>query len=166
MYYHVKCENWFIFKICREDNTMSLHGSKGFSLIELMVVIAIMGVMVALATPSMLRMTHQSQVNAEARSLVAKIQETRSQAVLEKRNVTDTWMSSRSHIQAGNKARLALEYNFMGLAVGAWEKEIAGFSNRCLNIVHTTSSYEVVTSVRLEINGRIQVFKNKKDCRG
>lgn len=164
MYYHVKCENWFIFKICREDNTMSLHGSKGFSLIELMVVVGIMGVLAALATPSMLRLVHQSQVNTETRSLVAKIQETRSQAVLEKRTIPETWKSSRSHIQAAGKSELALEYNFMGLATGAWEKTIAGFSNRCLNIVHSTSTYDVATSVRLESNGRIQVFKNKKDC--
>lgn len=159
MYYHVKCENWFIFKICREDNTMSLHGSKGFSLLELVIVIAIIGIIASLATPPMIRLMQQYQVNSEANALVSSIQELRSQAVLEKRVVSETWKVVRPDIRAAGESSLALEYDFMGRPSGAWR------SQTCINIIHTASADQVATSLQLDSNGRIQIFKNKKDCR-
>ena len=56
--------------------------SKGFTLIELMVVVALIAIIATLATPSMIRFIQRSQVAEQSRSFVSFLQESRGQAVL------------------------------------------------------------------------------------
>ncbi|TWV84002.1 Tfp pilus assembly protein FimT/FimU [Moraxella sp. VT-16-12] len=56
--------------------------SKGFTLIELMVVVTLIAIIATLATPSMIRFIQRSQVAEQSRSFVSFLQESRGQAVL------------------------------------------------------------------------------------
>lgn len=60
--------------------------SKGFTLIELMVVVALIAIIATLATPSMIRFVQRSQVAEQSRSFVSFLQESRGQAVLLRRS--------------------------------------------------------------------------------
>jgi type IV fimbrial biogenesis protein FimT len=60
----------------------------GFSLIELMVVIAIVGTLSAIAIPNVINWRNNAQVNSAARGLLSDLQNARSMAVKENLNCT------------------------------------------------------------------------------
>ena len=59
----------------------------GFTLIELIVTIAVFGVIVALATPSFLTTIQRTQLNSDSRDFVDVLNEQRSEAILKQRNI-------------------------------------------------------------------------------
>lgn len=142
---------------------MSLYHSKGFSLLELVIVIAIIGIVVSLAVPPMMKLVQQYQVNSEARALVAVLQESRAKAILEKRNqLESTWKANREHIVlfgSDVQAELSFVHDFMG--------RVSEFSptltNNCVRLIHKQNS-DIETSIRVENRGSVQVFRNKKEC--
>ena len=67
----------------RTSSQVSL--SHGFTLVELMVVLAILGITLVLALPAMQRLSQSMQVRTEARRLLSAIHLTRNEAI--KRNV-------------------------------------------------------------------------------
>lgn len=143
---------------------MSLYHSKGFSLVELVIVIAIIGIVAALAAPPMMKLVQQYQVNSEARALVSALQESRAKAILEKRNRLDSeWAANRENIVFfGNdsKATLKFTHNFMG-RVSNLDPAVNG---GCIRLVHK-QNIEIETSILAEERGSVQVFRNKKECK-
>ncbi|MEA3469089.1 MAG: GspH/FimT family protein [Thermodesulfobacteriota bacterium] len=63
-------------------------GSHGFSLIELVVVIAIIGIITALGTPPLLSMKAKSSVRSDARDVYSAFKHAQSEAVKRSENVT------------------------------------------------------------------------------
>ncbi|MEH6636434.1 MAG: GspH/FimT family pseudopilin, partial [Halioglobus sp.] len=68
--------------------SVELRGSMGFTLIELIITLAILVVLLTVAAPSMRRLVHSNMVRTEASRLVAAINLTRSEAVLRNRPVS------------------------------------------------------------------------------
>lgn len=65
-----------------------MHKSRGFTLIELMVTIAVMAIIAMMAAPSFNNMLIKQNMNKSARDLMAVFSEAKAKAVLERRIVT------------------------------------------------------------------------------
>lgn len=65
-----------------------MQSSRGFTLVELMVTIAVVAILAMIAAPSMSNLVAKQQLNKSARELAATLSQARSQAALLRRNVT------------------------------------------------------------------------------
>jgi type IV fimbrial biogenesis protein FimT len=65
-----------------------MQNSRGFTLIELMVTIAIVTILAMMTAPSMSNFIAQQQLNKSVRELAATLSQARSQAALLRRNIT------------------------------------------------------------------------------
>ncbi|MFP5393214.1 MAG: Tfp pilus assembly protein FimT/FimU, partial [Gammaproteobacteria bacterium] len=59
----------------------ALAGRQGFTLVELMTVLAIAGILLALATPDLRRMVRQQELKATVADLYSALELTRAQAI-------------------------------------------------------------------------------------
>lgn len=67
---------------------------KGFTLIELMVTIAVMAIIAMMAAPSFGDMLQRQNLNKSTRELVATLNQARAKAALERRNITVELLSA------------------------------------------------------------------------
>lgn len=65
-----------------------MQGNQGFTLIELMVTIAVMGIIAAIAAPSMSNLIIKQQLNKNTRALVSTLMQARAQAAVLHSNVS------------------------------------------------------------------------------
>ncbi|MDI6776854.1 MAG: GspH/FimT family pseudopilin [Syntrophales bacterium] len=86
--WHILC-----YSISRSD-AMRIERGKGFTLIELMIVIAIMGIMAAIAVPSYQTFMAQRRLNGAARQVMSDLMNARMMAVTQNRNVQVTFPTS------------------------------------------------------------------------
>jgi len=74
-----------------------MQNKRGFTLIELMVTIAVIAIIAMIAAPSMNNMVAKQRLNSSARALMGTLTKGRSQAVLLRREVTITLNSSQNN---------------------------------------------------------------------
>lgn len=76
-----------------------MQGNQGFTLIELIVTIAVMGIIAAMAVPAMNDLIANQRLNSTTRELGLTLSQARSQAALLHREVTVTLNSSNANTQ-------------------------------------------------------------------
>ncbi|HJF26748.1 MAG TPA: prepilin-type N-terminal cleavage/methylation domain-containing protein [Acinetobacter lwoffii] len=74
-----------------------MQKNKGFTLIELMVTIAVLAIIATMAAPSMNNMVANQSLNSSVRTLMDTLAQGRSQAILLRREVTITLNSSHNN---------------------------------------------------------------------
>lgn len=78
-----------------------MYKSKGFTLIELMVTIAILAIIATMAVPSFNSISLNQNLNKSTNTLTQEIKAARTKAILEKRQITLTLSSSASNTATG-----------------------------------------------------------------
>lgn len=146
--------------------------SKGFTLIELMVVVALIAIIATLATPSMIRFVQRSQVAEQSRSFVSFLQESRGQAVLLRRSAYpvniiagtsggSTNIGDNSAEWSPNSDRVSIRptnsfhYNLLG------QTDMTG--EACYIITHQNNA-TVGQVIILDRNGSTKVHNNTITC--
>ena len=76
-----------------------MQGKRGFTLIELMVTIAVMAIIAMIAAPSMSNMVAKQRLNSTTRELANTLSQARSQAALLRKEVTVTLNSDSPNTQ-------------------------------------------------------------------
>ena len=147
--------------------------NKGFTLIELMVVIAIIGVLAALAAPSFRTQIQRNQVSGQVREFTAHVQEARAKAVTLRRNypftinggtsggaqtMTDdaaTWTPNSDRVVVVGGER-ALEFTLMGSLRNVGD-------DQCY-VLHHASNNQIAQVVRIGRNGVTTALRNETSC--
>lgn len=129
---------------------------KGFTMVELLITVGILGVLAAFATPAMVKTMRKTQLNSEVNAVVESLQQARADAVIQKRARTSV-MPTLQHTQSTPQA-VAVQYDFMGRATVA---------NDCVNIVmEHTDDPNIVASIEVRAVGRPEVLKlRQSQCR-
>lgn len=102
-----------------------MNKNRGFTLIELMVTVVVLGILASLAAPSMLQIIRKNQLNTEVLNFVNVLSETRSEALFKHQNkilALDPSISTPFKVWTFNTAYLtnvdtnpkSIEFNFMG----------------------------------------------------
>lgn len=81
-----------------------MRNNRGFTLIELMVTIAVMAIIAMMAAPSFNRIIQNQNLNRSSQELTAQFNQARSQAVLERREITVKLNKTFDSLTASEKA--------------------------------------------------------------
>ena len=78
-----------------------MKGNKGFTLLEMLIVIVIVAVLAAIATPSLISWRANSSLSGDTRTLKADLERTRSRAIRDNANATLNFTGSKSYTYPG-----------------------------------------------------------------
>lgn len=163
---------------------MTYKQQKGFTLIEMMIVIAIIAILAALAAPSMIDMKRKYELQRETNSFVAKLNEARSEAVLKRTSVSVSLVASQN-TNASQNASTNTSQNASANASQVWQStspnivlettgsdtisfDYMGRSNvvndpECLILKHNLD-VDVKAVIFLYKQGGVQHRKNVTEC--
>ncbi len=140
---------------------MRVRGN-GFTLIELMVTIAVLAIIAMMAAPSFVNQIRKNQLNSAANEIVLLASQTRSEAILRKKEKTlslatgiggdESW-TPLEHVVWATSPSL-LKYNYFGYLVGA---------NQCFVLKHVKND-ALKAVIRFNTNGSVVYNKNHTTC--
>ena len=140
-----------------------MRKSQGFTLIELMITLAVLGVITAMAAPSFVNQIRKNEVNIAAKEIVSIASEARSEAILRRDSKTlgissgasgadISWLPSE-HV-LWDAAPPLLEYNYFGNLVG---------SNQCFVLKHTKDE-SIKAIIYFNKDGSVRYTKDQTTC--
>ena len=142
-----------------------MRKSQGFTLIELMVTIAVLAIVAMIAAPSMTSMIRKNQLHSDARAIIELATMARSEAVFTKKqqklaldaSVTDgkfKWLPEQ-HTSWATKPVNSLTYNMFGFLVSANDRE-------CFILQHQKDTdfalLKIITQTTLSIDDTAKVI--------
>lgn len=161
---------------------MTYKQQKGFTLIEMMIVIAIIAILAVIATPSMIGMKRKFEVQREAKSFIATMNEARAEAIMKRVNVhignapstttggditKDAWASKSSNVvwDSQKKPNATITFNYMGRITGSSLGSTGTTANtqQCVILNHS-SSPDVVAVIMLNQHGTVQLLRDVTTC--
>jgi len=111
-------------KAHRSRRPRSARVSQGFTLIELMVVLAVMGIFAAIAVPSFSKLIHKNSVSAAANELFGLLQYARGEAVTRSTNVTIKAPSSSNTAWNGDVAVTTAAETLRQIGAGGFQSGV------------------------------------------
>lgn len=136
---------------------------QGFTLIELMVTIAVLAIIAMMAAPTFTQMIRNNQLNNDTGNLVTLLLEARSTAVIKQKDESvilsgaNAWSPSSEAIKwaTGQPTQTTLTYNMMGY--------LAATSNVCLVLEHANDA-GMRSVVLVRRNGSVIYDKKLSAC--
>lgn len=135
-----------------------MQKNNGFTLIELIVTIAVMAIIAMMAAPSFVEIIRKNDVNAEAQNLIFLLQETRGDAIF-------TRSPKQIEIPVYSPDEKRFSKWFVTNDKSSLEFTAMGYLNSntsiCLTLTHKKNSH-LSSSIRVEKNGAIS--KDRSNC--
>ena len=134
---------------------MSLHNKQsGFTLIEMMIVIAILGIFAGIAIPNYLSYMPKHRLNGAARQVMGDLMAARMQAVSQNTTVTVAYVSDRKYKISTEEKTI----NYSNVTISSFP-DISFYSrgtatNRTITLTNSTSLGKKVT---VALTGRVKI---------
>ncbi|MDO5543704.1 MAG: prepilin-type N-terminal cleavage/methylation domain-containing protein [Acinetobacter sp.] len=136
----------------------------GFTLIELMVTIAVLAIIAMMAAPSMTNMIRKNQLQGDAREVVELAIMARSNAIFSKKeqklaldtSVTDGQLWTPKHTSWATKPVNSLTYNMFGFLVSANDRE-------CFILQHQKDNSQKAV-IEFFKNGSVRYERSNSTC--
>ena len=144
---------------------MKIFNKTGFSLLELMIVLAIMGILSAIAAPNFMHYMAERRLSGAARMVMSDLMAARQKAVSQNINVTVTFTSDRAYTITGDATARDIQRDYYDVTLSASANPIftpRGTANTGTGtqiVVTVTSSKTGVSQkyVKVEPTGRVKI---------
>ena len=135
----------------------------GFTLVELMITIAVLGIAAAIAVPNFLSQMPQWRLNGAARQVMGDLMAARMQAVKENTSVTVAYMNKQQYTVSNGTATTTKDIgtNYSDVTIGADFGNIVFSSRGTLNpptrTIILSSSSGPTKSITVLLTGRVRI---------
>jgi|LGVE01.1.fsa_nt_gb type IV fimbrial biogenesis protein FimT len=133
---------------------MRLNKQSGFTLIELIVIIAIVAVLAGIAVPNFLSYIPKSRLNGAARQVMGDLMAARMKAVKENTTVTVAWVTDRKYKISTEEKTI----NYSDVTIGSFT-DISFYSRGTAwgATITLTNSAGSTKDVKVHLTGRVKI---------